>query len=147
MCGSDCVCVCVWVRGDACVRTCACVGVRATCAYACVCARMCMCGCVCMCARMCMCACACDVCISVSASAGLSKDTKLKIQVGLVRPPQNELYSGKLVRLACGARVCVGGGMDNDLRGEHQIDLVGESHGGFDITKGFIIFRSCDIPP
>ena len=135
MCGSDCVCVCVWVRGDACVRTCACGGVRATCAYTCVCARMCMCG------------CACDVCISVSASAGLSKDTNLKLQVGLVRPPQNELYSGKLVRLACGARVCGGRGMDNDLRGEHQIDLVGESHGGFDITKGFIIFRSCDIPP
>jgi len=131
MLGSDCVCVC----GDACVRTCACVGVRATCAYAYVCARMCMCG------------YACDVCISVSASSGLSKDTKLLLQIGLVRPPQNELYSGKLVRLACGARVCVGGGMDNDLRGEHQIDLGGGSHGGFDITKGFIIVRSCDIPP
>ena len=95
--GGECVCVCVWVRGDACVR-------------------------------MCMYGCACDVCISVSASAGLSKDTNLKLQVGLVRPPQNELYSGKLVRLACGARVWVG------ERGESQLDIT------------FIIFRVCGAP-
>ena len=123
---SDGVCVCARARGDACVRTCACVGVRATCAYAYVCARMCMCG------------YACDVCISVSASSGLSKDTKLLLQIGLVRPPQNELYSGKLVRLACGARVCVGEGIDIDFRrGESQLD----------ITHKGIIFRSCDTPP
>ena len=97
--GSDCVCVCVWVRGDACVRTC-------------------------------MCGYACDVCISVSASSGLSKDTKLLLQIGLVRPPQNELYSGKLVRLACGARVCVGGGWTTTCEGNTKSTWRGDPMAG-----------------